>query len=338
MDTGHVISGVAHLGLIGWALLGGVFRSEPLPFDVTEVAVISSAEYDALFGGEPTPVALPVEPEPTPEPEAPPPDVSLDAPEAPDIEPAPSVALPDVNLSPPDPDAPPAPRQVDRIAPEPVAPPPPDADTAPVAQDAVTPDPAADQPQDEQEAEVPEEATTEIVTEAERPSGTLTASLRPPQVRRPTPAPEEPEEAAQPVPEETPQTPQDDVTAALTEALAGAEGPNETPAGPPMSAGEKDALRVAVSACWNVGSLSTEALATTVVVGVSMSEAGKPVAGSIRLLSSEGGSEVAARQAYEAARRAILRCQKDGYPLPREKYASWKDIEMTFNPERMRIK
>ena len=45
-----------------------------------------------------------------------------------------------------------------------------------------------------------------------------------------------------------------------------------------------------------------------------------------------------ARQAFEAARRAIIRCGAQGFDLPREKYDHWRDIEMVFNPEKMRIK
>ena len=73
---------------------------------------------------------------------------------------------------------------------------------------------------------------------------------------------------------------------------------------PPMTQGERDALRVAVQQCWNVGSLSSEALRTTVVVSVEMSQDGRPDSGSIRMVSSSGGGE-AAKQAFEAARRAI---------------------------------
>jgi hypothetical protein len=105
-----------------------------------------------------------------------------------------------------------------------------------------------------------------------------------------------------------------------------------------MTAGEKDALRVSVQQCWNVGSLSSEALRTTVTVAVSVAQTGVPDAGSIRMVSFEGGSEAAARQAFEAARRAIIRCGARGFPLPPEKYETWKNIEMVFNPERMRIK
>ena len=62
------------------------------------------------------------------------------------------------------------------------------------------------------------------------------------------------------------------------------------------------------------------------------------MAASIEMLSASGGSAAAARQAFEAARRAIIRCGASGYDLPTEKYDRWRNIEMTFNPEKMRIR
>jgi hypothetical protein len=105
-----------------------------------------------------------------------------------------------------------------------------------------------------------------------------------------------------------------------------------------MTAGEKDALRIAVQACWNVGSLSTDALRVTVVVAATLAENGVPDAGSIRMIEAQGGSDTAARQAFEAARRAVLRCGARGFNLPPEKYEQWRNIELVFNPEKMRIK
>ncbi|TNF59642.1 MAG: energy transducer TonB, partial [Rhodobacteraceae bacterium] len=128
-------------------------------------------------------------------------------------------------------------------------------------------------------------------------------------------------------------------SAALAAAQAATQTPSPAaPSGPPLSAGEKDALRVAVSSCWNVGSLSTEALGTTVVVTVTMTEDARPVNASIRMTGFSGGSEGAARQAFEAARRAIIRCGANGFALPVEKFDQWREIEMTFNPESMRIR
>jgi hypothetical protein len=124
----------------------------------------------------------------------------------------------------------------------------------------------------------------------------------------------------------------------VDQTLEGALGSSSTTSGAPLTGGEKNALRVTVQNCWNVGSLSAEALQTTVVVGFKMDEDARPVASSIELLKSSGGNEAAAKQAYEAARRAIIRCGANGYDLPKEKYEHWREITLSFNPERMRIK
>ncbi|WP_276947359.1 energy transducer TonB, partial [Haematobacter massiliensis] len=155
-------------------------------------------------------------------------------------------------------------------------------------------------------------------------------------------APKEPRKAETPKPAAS-----DAIADAVAAAVAGGAssasgsgtgGRGTAPSGPPMTSGEKDALRVAVQACWNVGSLSSEAQNVTVTLGVKMAQTGIPEGGSVRMIGYEGGSETAARQAYEAARRAILRCGAKGFPLPTEKYEQWRDIEMVFNPESMRIK
>ncbi|MEK6216507.1 MAG: energy transducer TonB, partial [Boseongicola sp.] len=61
-------------------------------------------------------------------------------------------------------------------------------------------------------------------------------------------------------------------------------------------------------------------------------------ANDIRQVSAAGGDAATQRAAFDAARRAILRCQKGGFPLPVEKYEHWRDIEMTFNPEGMQVR
>jgi hypothetical protein len=375
VNTGQVISGIGHIGLIGWVLLGGAFRSEPLPFEATDVSVISSEAFEALLTSGPQPdtatdVALPAAPEvvPEPEPVAPPPsdETVVTAPPAPAPQPQ-TEAVPETPAPPlrPVPEivdtapvapqpldqaalapeiAPrPIPRPSDRVAPEAVAPPEPEAAPDPVEQDAVTPDEGTETQQDEAQATAPEEAATEIVTEAETPASAPLTSLRPP-VRRPAPPTQTAETPAPAAPDPTAPAPPvadtADTAAAVEDALRAAitGGAADVPAGPPLSAGEKDALRVAVSGCWNVGSLSSEALRTTVVVAFDMTREARPVVASLRMVSSSGGSAAAANQAFEAARRAVIRCTGDGYPLPVEKYGQWKEIEITFNPERMRIK
>jgi hypothetical protein len=381
VQTGTKISATLHVGLVGWALLGGAFRSEPLPLEVQEVSVISAAEFEALsarpatpeVSSEPValqqpepaqdapalepaedtpPVAEPapepvVVPEPEPAPVTPPPPDPTPEPEVADA-PATLVPLPEVAPEPPV-SAPlatlrPRSRPAERVAPTPVAPPPPDTTPDPVVREQVAEADTGDSPQEPQEATAPEAASDRIETEANQ-EDEQTASLAPARSVRPSARPAQ-RRATQPATDPAPEAPdtsrQDAIADALAQALSGEQSAAAeqapVPTGPPLTSGERDALRLAVSNCWNVGSLSSEALRTTIVVAMSMSREGKPDVGTIRLLSSSGGSAQAANQAFEAARRAIIRCGARGYNLPVEKFAQWRDIEMTFNPERMRTR
>ncbi|MFD3191699.1 energy transducer TonB [Sedimentitalea sp. HM32M-2] len=331
MQTGTKISGIAHVLLIAAAVFGGAFRSEPLPFQVHEVSVISPEEFAALSAPRrpetPTPPAASAEsPEPVARPD-PVPDPQADAQPEPAPQPDP-VTNPEVTVVPP-----PALRPVERVAPDPVAKPPEPAKPDAVEQPEIGTAPGAEAQQAPQQATAPEEASDQIVTEVDKVASL--APLRSPRPPRQRPAPAK---AAAPAPQRPAPDTANAVNAALAEALAGEASAAEAPVGPPLSAGEKDALRVAVSQCWNVGSLSTDALATTVVVAVALTPDGKPVSSSIRMLSQSGGTPASARDAFAAARRAIMRCGARGFALPPEKYGHWRDIEMTFNPERMRIK
>lgn len=106
-------------------------------------------------------------------------------------------------------------------------------------------------------------------------------------------------------------------------------------AAPPMPDGllltgaEREAFQVSVNRCWSVDPGSVAAR-TTVRVGVSLDEKGR-VTGDVRLLSA-GEEEEVAGVAFEAARRAVLRCQGGGYPLPTDKFEQWKDVDITFDP------
>jgi hypothetical protein len=372
LQTGTKISGAAHIVLVGVAVFGGAFKSEPLPVKVREVSVISAEQFAAM-SAQRVPLDVAAEPmsltrpdpdtdtpditaqtdttpeQATPDPVAPPeadvqpeqlPDQPPPEADATDTAPVLEPPEPEVVALPPDPSPQPKTRPVDRVAPVPVAPPPPDATPDEVVTPQVNPDQGAENPQEPAKATAPEAANDRIVTEADE-TATLapTRSLRPPArpKRRPATPAQKPVAAKPDTPK--PSSTRNAVNDALAEAL-GESGAKATPApvGPPLTGGEKDALRVAVSSCWNVGSLSSAALQTTVVVGVSMTPEGKPVTSSIRMLTSSGGPDAAAKQAYEAARRAIIRCGSKGYDLPPEKYGQWQEIEMTFNPERMRIK
>ena len=373
LQTGTKISLAGHGLLVGWVAFGAWLPSEPLPLSVQEVAVISAEEFARLSPQiqapvvsetpssltppevSPEPPEVSVRPETRPDssvPEATPtPVVDAPVPVAPEPEPEPELAesLPELEVPPQTPSIVPSlpvPEQVrpaDRVAPVPVDAPEQEVAIDDLVQPEVSPDEGALSEQEVQEATAPEAASDRIVTEANEsdeaePAPPVTAPLTSvrPKTRPRRVAPTE-------VAETPPTAPQDDQSSAIEDALAaaiagGGDVAAPEPSGPPLTVGEKDALRVSVSKCWNVGSLSTEALKTTVEVAVSLEADGRPKTGTIRMVSSTGGSTGAAKQAYEAARRAIIRCGAKGFSLPSDKYDHWRDIVMTFNPEKMRIK
>ena len=101
----------------------------------------------------------------------------------------------------------------------------------------------------------------------------------------------------------------------------------------PLSAAEREGFRLAVEQCWNLGPLSGEAREASVTVGLTMARDGTPMQDSIRLIAGSGAPDAAITQAFEAARRAIIRCTGNGYPLPGYKYESWREIVIDFRPE-----
>lgn len=318
MKFGLYISGIAHGALILWLLFGGLFTPQPEDdlLQVSQVSILSEAEFDALTNSAAEPESVAPEVSPAAPSRPVPPEL------APEPEPAPLVQET-------------APTDIDRVAPEVAPEPAPEAEIAPVVQEEVTADEFGAETQPESQATAPEAATTEIVTEA-----TEFADLAPAVSLRPRARPNRPAPTSEPEPISTPEPAvSETINDAIAEALTNpTRTPESVPSGPPLSRGELRGLQVSVGSCWNVGSLSSEAMQTTVVVGVTLSPEAKPEIASIHMVSFTGGSEVAARRAYETARRAIIRCGSGGYNLPSEKYEHWREIEMTFNPENMRIK
>lgn len=104
----------------------------------------------------------------------------------------------------------------------------------------------------------------------------------------------------------------------------------------PMTEGEKNEFRNAIQACWNQAVLPLDAQETGVIVGFTMERDGMPNPDSFRIVGefdeTDSVGQAARQQAFEVARRAILRCANGGYKLPADKYNEWDDVEMTFTP------
>lgn len=335
-SPGTTISAVGHVGLIGWMLLGWGMNAAPLPVEVMDVSLISGEEFEELIAAStPEPgLAPPDTPPPPPVVETPPPPPPVV--ETPPAPPPPPPPPPPVADAPPS-DTP-SPPVADRIAAVPTPPPPPDAEIADTVRDAVVPDPATSAPVavPEQAATALPETATEIAIADEAPRGAVERSIRP--VPRPVRAPE-PAPVAEPVAEVTPEAapePVPDTSADVAAALAAAltEAP-AVPQGPPMTGAERDSFRIAVNRCWNVdpGSVAARVI---VEVGFTLTRDGM-VDGQPRLISSDGDA-AATDTAFEAARRAILRCQSGGYQLPADKYDQWREVVITFDPSGMRLR
>lgn len=121
-----------------------------------------------------------------------------------------------------------------------------------------------------------------------------------------------------------------------TRALQDRERPTaEGASGSRLTMREIERVRQAVLPCWNIGALSDDARMVRVTVGVTMMADGRPDPAAITLLGSSAGPPAQVEQVFQSARRAILRCGVGGYDLPSDKFAQWRNIEITFDPSRM---
>jgi hypothetical protein len=102
----------------------------------------------------------------------------------------------------------------------------------------------------------------------------------------------------------------------------------------PLTAGTLIGFRQEVGNCWVV----SPDIKASVTVGFELDREGRVIASTLRLLSSSSEDAVETEAAFAAARRALLRCQGDGYVLPPEKYEEWRDMELLFDSEAVSIK
>ena len=341
---------------MAWVVVFDLFQAPARDMDMpaAEVSLVSAEEFAALSGAPaPEPDRAPVsEPDPAPEPRPAP---ASEPEPTPEQDPAPEPDSTGAIFSPaPTPGVAerPAPRRVDRVAPTPTEAPPEDATIDLTARPQTSADTPGDVVLPEQDRAAPPEATTEIVTEATETEtdSQERAAAAPTVSQRPRTRPERPAPAADiadtPTPEQTPApepTPEPDVAEEVADAVSAALAESRSryqraPAQTGLSASEADRLRLAIQQCWNIGTLSTEAQQVTVTVGFSMTPSATIEQGSVYIVDSSAGSDGAITQAFQAARRAIIRCDRDGYGLPPEKYEAWRDVEITFNPEGMRLR
>lgn len=95
---------------------------------------------------------------------------------------------------------------------------------------------------------------------------------------------------------------------------------------------EIQGLTMSIQSCWNIGTLSPEALAIDIKVRFAMDDEGRPIAESLTLVQSPpSATPRAVQEAFAAARRAVIRCGQYGYDLPLETRVRWDEIVVSFD-------
>jgi hypothetical protein len=255
----------------------------------------------------------------------------------------------------------PTPEAEDIIAPDPVTP-----ETEAEISD--TPEPAAsDQPTeepvivDEPTAETVLEDTGDVTqTEANQDDTAETGMQASPRPRtRPERTPEPPPEtevAEDPPAEEPAESAeltvqpvddtetQDAIDALLGEASeepveeAVETGGQDLPQGPPLTGGEMGDISSAIGRRWNLGASSTDALSTVVVLRVTFDETGRPI--DFQVLDADGPTQAGIDNIVRTAKSAVTRAytQDGGLPLPPDKYATWRVLDLVFDAKGMRAR
>ena len=324
MDAGMKISLSAHSALIVAALFGGpLFSSKSDPaFEVSQVAIISAEEFDkenrvnaeepkVQDRSDPVAVEIPKElSEPVGASDLDDLGVASNIEQQGRIENAPAEIA--------------KPEQADRVsnqifkAPE---------DPAPVSVEksaTVETSEPVEQPVEEQEQSAVRDTTTEIVTEAEQNE----RFVNPIKAIRPKGRPKDLKVVAEnPEPAVTNEE-ATDIGDLLADAISEDQAAQQAE---PLSGTELRGLIFSVQQCWNVPIGMQNAAANTVVMGISLNPDGTISGVPRRVEPLNTNTQI--DLAFETAQRALLRCQP--YALPPEKYESWKEMEIVFNPEKM---
>ncbi len=330
MRDGLAVSLFGHAALLVWALLS---LPSPKALDASQIEAIpvnfvTIADVTSIPKGEETP--KPVVEKPKPEPVVEKPKVE-EPPPLPEPEPTP----PEPKAPEPAPVAPPPP-----TPPEPTPPEPPPAPEPPPPEETPPPEPAPPEPAPEPEAAPepeppPPEPPPPPAPEPPPPAEKVEIQPKPDNVPEPKPRPKMIAQA----PKKQPDAFNPDKIAALLDkdkAPADAETPQPSLGGTTaaidaqMTATELDALRARLAQCWSPPIGWTDPAEVRVILMLSLNPDGS-VAGDPQVLERPNGRYEQA--APESALRAVRRCAP--YALPPEKYESWKQVKITFDPTEM---
>lgn len=355
MKAGLTSSVVFHVVLIGMGIFSfsspksfEVQDSESFPVDIVPIESITQIQQ----GDKKAPMKEKSAPIPTTKPQTVPDaqefgDQSVDSqtPPTPDTTAKPLEAAQEPKAQPepvkkpePKPDPKPEPKPQDKPTPVPAT----EVQTKPEEKQEVKPDPVAEAI--EKQAEAPDQAAPKLPDNVPAPQ----EKPKPPQAQTAKTPDRKPVEEKKPT-QSASQTSQskndaiaDEVAALLNKQKAsggGAKrstdqaslGGKKNTGGSKLSQSETDALKGAISKCWNIPAGVADAPGLVVTVTMNLNPDGS-LNGPPEVKSGGGGDGVG-RAAAESAKRAVARCAP--YNLPADKYDNWKEMIVHFDPSDM---
>ena len=179
-----------------------------------------------------------------------------------------------------------------------------------------------------------EESTTQIVTEAEEQKSDLVPSRTSQPKSRPKNLKTTKEIAIKPKlkPKEVVEAEKDTTAESILESLKEKKEPepflNLTPA---QKESVGNIIRNKMRLCWNPPVGVENGLTNVMILGLKFDIDGKLVESPVNLTPNSG---VGSLQAFEAARRAVIRCSPYN-ELDPEIYDGWKELNLKFNPKNM---
>ena len=179
-----------------------------------------------------------------------------------------------------------------------------------------------------------EESTTQIVTEAEEQKSELVPSRTSKPKSRPKNLKTTKEIAIKPKlkPKEVVEAEKDTTAESILESLKEKKEPepflNLTPA---QKESVGNIIRNKMRLCWNPPVGVENGLTNVMILGLKFDIDGKLVESPVNLTPNSG---VGSLQAFEAARRAVIRCSPYN-ELDPEIYDGWKELNLKFNPKNM---
>jgi outer membrane biosynthesis protein TonB len=103
----------------------------------------------------------------------------------------------------------------------------------------------------------------------------------------------------------------------------------------PLSISEKDAIRSQIAKCWSVPAGAKDAHELIVILRLELAQDGSVIKVE---LAKDSKSRYASDNFYRAAADSAMRAVKQCSPLqnlPVDKYGTWRDMELTFDPKEM---